>query len=53
MGVNRHSQIRLNTTIIYNIMCYGIICMWVLYIVRTDTQIYFVRFTALSTSSCC
>lgn len=55
MGVNRHSQIHLNTTIIYNIMCYGIsyMYMWVLYIVRTDTQIYFVRFTALSTSSCC
>lgn len=51
-GVNRHSQIHLNTTIIYNILCYGI-CMWVLYIVRTDTQIYFVRFTALSTSSWC
>jgi len=53
MGVNRHSQIHLNTTIIYNILCYGIICMWVLYIVRTDTKIYFVRFTALSTSSWC
>lgn len=32
MGVNRHSQIHLNTTIIYNIMCYGIyVCAGIVY----------------------
>lgn len=37
-------------------MLWYVICMWyvyvgIYYIVRTDAQIYFVRFTALSTSS--